>query len=279
MIKGSHGLSAEQVLSYRQKGYYSPLRVLDDSEIGEFRARFDDHLARNQERLKKLIPRERHVVFGQLHGSSHWVYRMVSHPKVLDAVESILGPNLLVWESAWFVKLAKDKSFISWHQDGTYWSLNLPNVVTAWIALSESTPENGCLRVVPGTHKPPFLPQIDTFAKDNALSRGQEIAVKVDEAQAVNLVLRPGEMSLHHVGIVHGSEANNSDGPRIGLAIRYITPEVVQKSAERQLVLLVRGKDDYGHFDLIDPPREGVERPEVQAEIIRRVFSNNLQAK
>jgi ectoine hydroxylase-related dioxygenase (phytanoyl-CoA dioxygenase family) len=204
---------------------------------------------------------------------------MVSHPKVLDAVESILGPNLLVWESAWFVKLAKDKSFISWHQDGTYWSLDPPNVVTAWVALSESTPENGCLRVVPGTHKPPFLPQIDTYAKDNALSRGQEIAVEVDEAQAVNLALRPGEMSLHHVAIVHGSAANNSDGPRIGLAIRYITPEVVQKAAERQLVLLVRGKDDYGHFDLIDPPKEGVERPEVQAEILRRVFSNIVPAK
>jgi ectoine hydroxylase-related dioxygenase (phytanoyl-CoA dioxygenase family) len=272
--KASQGLSAEQELFYRQKGYYFPIPVFDASEVGEFRARFDDHLARIQERLSRLLPRERHAVFGQMHASSYWVYRIVSHPRILDAVESILGPNLLVWESAWFVKLAKDKSYISWHQDGTYWSLNPPSVVTAWVALSESNPENGCMRVVPGTHKPPFLPQIETYGRDNALSRGQEIAVEVDETQAVNLVLRPGEMSLHHVAIIHGSAANNSDEPRIGLAIRYITPEVLQDAAERQLVLLVRGKDQYGHFDFIDPPKEGVENPEAQAEVLRRELSN-----
>jgi non-heme Fe2+,alpha-ketoglutarate-dependent halogenase len=272
----SASLSSEQVSKYHEGGYCFPIPVLDNSETLEFRTRFDDYLARNDQRLQGLLPRERHVVFGQTHASLHWVYRVVSHPQVLNGVESVLGPDLLVWESAWFVKLPRDKTYISWHQDATYWGLHPLNVVTAWVALSESTPENGCVAVIPGTHKTPYLPQTETYALDNALSRGQEIAVEVDEAKAVNFVLAPGEMSLHHVAIVHGSRANNSDRPRIGLAIRYVTPDVVQDARQRQLVLLVRGQDRYQHFDLFDPPGENADRPEMQAEVLRRVMGNAL---
>ena len=115
------------------------------------------------------------------------------------------GRTSWLWSSQWFPKFPGDKAFVSWHQDATYWGLHPLNVTTAWIALSESTPQNGCMRVVPGTHKTPQLPQRETYGPDNMLSRGQEIAVDVDEAQAVDLALRPGEFSLHHVAIVHGS--------------------------------------------------------------------------
>ena len=179
------------------------------------------------------------------------MYDIVSDPNVLDVVEEILGPDLLVWSTRWFSKLPGEKTYVSWHQDATYWGLHPPNVTTAWIALSDSTRENGCMRVIPGTHLDPLLPQNDTYHPENALSRGQEIAVAVDESSAVDIVLAPGEMSLHHIGIVHGSEVNTSDEPRIGLAIRYIAPDVVQDGPIVPAGLLVRGSDTFGNFDLL----------------------------
>jgi ectoine hydroxylase-related dioxygenase (phytanoyl-CoA dioxygenase family) len=225
--------------------------------------------------MKGLLPRDRRAYLTETHLFLRWVYRIVSHPRVLDAVESVLGPNLLVWGSQWFPKMPGDKAYVSWHQDGTYWGLTPPSVTTAWVALSASTRENGCMRVVPQTHKAAMLPQRETYAPDNMLSRGQEIAVEVDEAQAVDLVLRPGEFSLHHIGTVHGSGPNHSNQPRIGLAIRYIAPEVVQQGA-RDVALLVRGKDEHGHFDLVAPPdRDGsLEENSTHAEALRRKTGN-----
>jgi non-haem Fe2+, alpha-ketoglutarate-dependent halogenase len=195
----------------------------------------------------------------------------------LDAVESVLGPNIIVWSSQWFPKMPGDKTYVSWHQDATYWGLHPPSVTTAWVALWESSPENGCMRVIPGSHKGPLLPQVETYARDNVLSRGQEIAVKVDESRAVDLVLRPGEMSLHHIGIVHGSNQNRSNIPRIGIAVRYIAPEVVQEGSERQLALLVRGRDDFGHFDFVKPPQDDLiseEDAAVHREALKRLRGN-----
>ncbi|MGH9447351.1 MAG: phytanoyl-CoA dioxygenase family protein, partial [Terriglobia bacterium] len=134
--------------------------------------------------------------------------------------------------------------------------------------------------VIPGSHKGPLLPQVETYARDNALSRGQEIAVKVDESRAVDLVLEPGEMSLHDIGIVHGSNANQSEKPRIGLAVRFITPEVIQDGAERQMAQLVRGSDGFGHFDFVDPPQDDVISPqdtELHRESLRRQRSNIMR--
>src|SRR5688500_19242183 len=149
-----------------------------------------------------------------------------------------------------------DKAFVAWHQDGTYWNLSPVRVVTAWLALTPSSEMNGGLRVVPGSHVQPMLPQRETYAPDNALSRGQEIAVDVDESQAVCLALQPGEMSLHHIWIVHGSNANTSkDTPRIGIAIRYTRPEVKQESPTKPFAMLVRGEDTCGNFNLQPPPK------------------------
>jgi chlorinating enzyme len=213
-----------------------------------------------------------------MHLCLEWVYRIVSDSSILDAVESILGPNLLVWGAQWFPKLPHEKAYVSWHQDGTYWGLHPPSVTTAWIAISESTRENGCMRVVPGTHEHPMLPQRETYATNNMLSRGQEIAVEVDEKQAVDLVLNPGEMSLHHIAIVHGSGPNTSNNTRIGLAVRYIAPEVMQSGRERDIAVLVRGKDDYGHFELASPPArdESPEESSLLAEAQRRKSANIL---
>lgn len=276
MIESATKLSAQQAQFYDKNGYLFPIRVFDDAETAEFRQRFDDYTLENQERLKGLIPRERRAVYALTHLLLPWVHKMVSHPRVLDAVEGAIGPNILVWESAWFVKFARDPAFVSWHQDGAYWGLKPPEVTTAWIALSESTLGNGCMQVMPGTQNLQLL-QHDTYDKDNALSRGQEIALgNVDEANAVSMSLAAGEMSLHHIGIAHGSKANTSDRPRIGIAIRYIAPEVVQDGSERQIVQLVRGKDEHGHFEIVKAPAEGISSIGTWEEARKRIMKNIL---
>jgi non-heme Fe2+,alpha-ketoglutarate-dependent halogenase len=274
MIETATRLSAQQAQFYEKNGYLFPIRVFDSAETANFRRHFDEYTRQNQQRLKDLIPRERREIYALTHLMLPWAYQMVSHPRVLDAVEGAIGPNILVWDSGWFVKFARDPAFVSWHQDGAYWGLKPPKVTTAWVALSESTPENGCMQVMPGTQNVQLL-QRDTYDKNNALSRGQEIALDdVDEANAVSLKLAPGEMSLHHIGIAHGSKANTSDRPRIGIAIRYIAPEVLQEGSERQIVQLLRGKDEYGHFEIVEPPTEGSDSVATWEEARKRILRN-----
>jgi non-heme Fe2+,alpha-ketoglutarate-dependent halogenase len=246
-------LDERQRSAYRQGGYHFPVRAFSAAEAASLRERFLHYWHSHQATLQALKPRERAAYMIDTHLFLRWVADMATHPRVLDAVESVLGPDLLVWSTQWFAKLAHDKAYVSWHQDATYWGLSPPNVTTAWIALSESTVANGCLRVIP-TSQSQMLPQRETFAEANMLSRGQEIAVEVDEKQAVDLTLHSGEFSLHHVGIVHGSGPNESEGPRIGLAVRFISPDVVQSGVQRDMAVLARGQDRYGHFDLVKPP-------------------------
>lgn len=133
------------------------------------------------------------------------------------------------------------------------------------------------MQVMPGTQKTQ-LPQRETYALDNALSRGQEIALEVDESKAVPLTLRPGEMSLHHIGIAHGSKANGANYARIGIAVRYIAPEVVQQGSERQIVQLVRGKDEHGNFEIVVPPGDAATAAEIRKDADRRMLKNVYSA-
>jgi non-haem Fe2+, alpha-ketoglutarate-dependent halogenase len=245
MNAGTHlpvQLSEQQRRQFERDGYLCPIRVPDDREVERHLASYMEYSAANKARLDALPPNQKYQVLSETHFVLPWVYEIVINPRVLDAVEGLLGPNLLAWNSNWFTKMPSEKSFVSWHQDGTYWKLNPPTVVTAWVALSPSVASNGCMRVIPGTHTQPMIPQRETYLPENALSRGQEIAVEVDEKQAVDLNLRPGEMSLHHIWIIHGSNANTTkETPRIGIAIRYTRPEVVQDSPTKPFAMLVRG--------------------------------------
>lgn len=270
-----NGLSEAEVCRYRKQGYLFPIDVLSPEEVAEFREHFDGYYAFYRSRLESLPPSKHGSIFGHTHTFLNWVHRIVTHPNVVDAIESLLGPDLVVRDTAWFIKMPGDKKYISWHQDATYWGLHPPMVTTAWIALAESTPENGCMRVVPGSHANPILPHHETYAPENALSRGQEIAVEVDEKEAVDIVLKAGQMSLHDVAIVHGSKANNSDKQRIGIAVRYMPTHVYQDGKVRQLATLVRGKDEFHHADLIDAPAsDDPADNSLQAESLDRLFRN-----
>jgi ectoine hydroxylase-related dioxygenase (phytanoyl-CoA dioxygenase family) len=233
-------LSPEAVRNYQRDGYVSPIRVLSPAEAAGYRQRLE------------AIEASGRLPAGGLRSKSHlllaWVDDIVRKPGVLDAVESVLGPDILVWGTSFFIKEPRNASFVSWHQDLTYWGLDPPDIVTAWIALSESSTVNGAMRVMPGTHTSEVAPHRDTFAADNLLSRGQEISVEVDETKAVTLELEPGQMSLHHVKLIHGSEPNPSDKRRIGLAIRYVPTRVRQTAGVTDSATLVRGVDRFGHF-------------------------------
>ncbi|MCG8355229.1 MAG: phytanoyl-CoA dioxygenase family protein [Kiloniellales bacterium] len=168
--------------------------------------------------------------------------------RLLDAVGSLLGPDILLWDSAYVIKEPHSGGHVTWHQDLTYWGLSADEVVTAWVALSPVTPENGCMRFIPGSHENGRLDHRDTHAADNILHRGQEIAIAADEERAVDIPLAPGQASLHHGWVVHGSAPNGSDERRIGLTLQYLTPRVRQTLTDRESATLVRGEDRFGHF-------------------------------
>jgi phytanoyl-CoA dioxygenase PhyH len=232
---------------YARDGFVFPLNGLEQEEAAR--------LMRSVQELESLRPgwlfakktKKPYLVL-------EWLNRLIRDGRILNEVEQIIGPNILCWAGSFFAKRARDPGMVTWHQDSTYWGLSSPDVVTAWVALTPSTRRNGCMRVIPGTHTSDQLPHRDTFAENNLLMRGQEIAVEVDAAKAVDIELQPGQFSLHHVRLVHGSEPNPSDEPRIGFAIRYLPTYVKQMSGNRDSATLVRGVDRFGNFELEPAP-------------------------
>ena len=239
-------LSEAAIVHYREHGYYAPIRVMQADEAADIRRQLEAHEATHGV-LKGSMRHKSHLLFT-------WLDGLIRHPGVLDAVESVIGPNILCWSSTFFIKEARDPGFVSWHQDSTYWGLDPADIVTAWVALSESTAENGAMRVIPDTQSLEQIAHRDTFAANNLLTRGQEIAVEVDERKAVMLTLEPGEMSLHHVRLIHGSDPNPSAKRRIGFAIRYLPTHVRQIVGLRDSATLVRGVDGFGNFEPEYPP-------------------------
>jgi hypothetical protein len=234
-------LSDSAVRQYREAGYVAPVRALSTAEAGALRARLEAFEGGAGPLAGKLRHKS-HLLFT-------WLNDLVRHDRILDAVEDLIGPDILCWGTSFFIKEPRNTAYVSWHQDSTYWGLEPADIVTAWVALSDSTTENGAMRVIPGSHLRDQIPHRDTFAPDNLLSRGQEIMVAVDDREAATLELAAGEMSLHHVRLIHGSEPNPSGQRRIGFAIRYIPTYVRQVAGSHDAATLVRGVDRYGNFE------------------------------
>lgn len=234
-------LTPEQVSAYHRDGYVFPVRVMAPEDAAHYRRCLETHEAQAGRPLQGNFRHKTHLLFT-------WADALVHHPAILDAVEDVIGPDILCWTTNFFIKEAASPGFVSWHQDSTYWGLDPDDVITAWVAFTDVTAENGYMQFIPGSHKIEQLPHVDTFHRDNLLSRGQEIAVDVDKSKAVGIPLKAGEMSLHHIKLVHGSDANHTADRRIGLAIRYI-PTYVRQTKVRDSAMLVRGSDKYHHFD------------------------------
>jgi non-heme Fe2+,alpha-ketoglutarate-dependent halogenase len=260
-------LNHAQIAQYREDGFLSPVRVIGEDEALALRARLEAIEAGMGGPLRGDLRHKTHLLFP-------FLADLVRHPTILDAIEDLLGPDILCWSSNFFIKEAADPAFVSWHQDSTYWGLSAPDVATAWVALTPSNAENGAMAMVPGSHRFDQMPHRDTFHRHNLLTRGQEIAVDVDEAKAIVLELRPGEMSLHHVRVVHGSAPNPSFDRRIGFAIRYIPTRLRQLEGEDSATL-VRGEDRFHHFGHEPRPKIDMD-PELLA-LHRQIAERNAK--
>jgi non-heme Fe2+,alpha-ketoglutarate-dependent halogenase len=260
-------LTEAQIAQYEAEGYLAPIRVMEEGEALALRHKLEAVEAEMGGPLRGDLRHKTHLLFP-------FLAELVRHPSILDAIEDVLGPDILCWSSNFFIKEAADPAFVSWHQDSTYWGLSSPDVATAWVALTPSNDANGAMAVVPGSHKLDQMPHRDTFHRHNLLTRGQEVAVEVDEAKAVPLNLRPGEMSLHHVRLVHGSAPNPSFDRRIGFAVRYIPTHLRQLEGEDSATL-VRGEDRFHHFEHEPRPKIDMD-PELLA-LHRQIAERNAR--
>ncbi len=261
--KLGNALNDAQIARYRKSGYVFPVPGLTPGEAADIRTGIEDFERRTGMVAGHAIRNKGHLKLTQL-------YDLIFHPQVLDAVESVLGPDILCWGSSLFVKEANDPGFVAWHQDSYYWGLEPDDVVSAWIALYPSTIENGAMRVVPGSQTmPPLSHRKSASDSANMLFTHEEVAEDVDESKAVDIVLEQGEMSLHHVKILHGSPPNCSNGRRMGYAIRYVGPHVRQRG-DMNSATLVRGEDRYGYF-----ARDPVPASDMEPAIVAFVDRNH----
>jgi ectoine hydroxylase-related dioxygenase (phytanoyl-CoA dioxygenase family) len=196
------------------------------------------------------------------HLDERFVWDLATHPAIIDAVEAVMGPDVMLLATHFFCKYPTPadgrERFVAWHQDITYWGLEPPFALTAWYAVDDADQGNGCMRVIPGTHH--GIRDHGKAQKDgNLLSINQEAFVtEEDEARAVDLCLRAGEITLHHGTLVHGSNANRSNRRRCGLTVRFVPPHV-KHVAENSLrrpwqAILVRGEDRFGNFGRLESP-------------------------
>ena len=224
---------------FARDGCAFPIRVISEEDAARCAALYVDF--ETQGKIKDVRPGLK------LHCVYRWAYDIVLKPAVLDVVEQLIGPDILVFGSRPWNKSAHDPHYVAWHQDNSYYGLDPHDEVAMWVALTPSTPANGCVRFVPGSHL--WGDQVHTIVGNplNRLTRGQEITT-IDEAQAIDAILLPGEASFHHERTAHGSKGNASDVRRLGIQVNYI-PTRVRSTIGRRTALLVRGEDRYGHWD------------------------------
>lgn len=232
-------LSARQIESYQRDGFVFPIEILSRAEVEGFRSAFDSLIQYSPKRWDRL-----HLFFD-------WAHQVVTHKALLDVVESILGDDILVYGTLVLAKQPHDLRYASWHQDSFYSGLHLTPSITAWIALTRSHRGNGCMRVIPGSHRLGSL-EHENVADENLLNRrGERIKIEVDESQAVDVELQPGEISLHESTLVHSSNPNASDEPRIGFIVRFVTSRMRDPNTR---LMRVRGDEDCSHLDLAEKP-------------------------
>jgi non-haem Fe2+, alpha-ketoglutarate-dependent halogenase len=246
-------LSPAQVESYSRDGFLSPVAALTREQAAQY--------------LQKLEAFERAVggpltsdaVDARYRSRTHillaWVHGLARLPAILDAVEALIGPDILVYTSTWFIKEPESPAIAAWHQDATYFGLRPYEHVTAWLALTDATAENGCMEFLPGSHRKGQLPHRAGVVTASVNRAGQAVVGAIDDAPAVHAPLRAGEFSLHHTLCLHRSQPNRSAGRRIGLAISYVPTHVQHLGVKHKTpALLVRGVDTYGHFQLEPAP-------------------------
>jgi non-heme Fe2+,alpha-ketoglutarate-dependent halogenase len=262
-----------------------------DGYVGPFDLLAPDELARCREQLAGHLTSAGGLVDARLRINPHllwvWVAELVRHPAILDKVQEILGPDLIAWRSVFFIKAARDPRRIEWHNDLAYWERSEEREVSAWIALTDSTTENGCVRVIPGSHRGELFERAMARSRSDRLMR-MVVETEVGKDGGVPIELLAGQFDLHHGGLLHRSPGNPTEKPRIGLAVRYV-PSTVRAGGPYTSATLVRGKD-FGLYELepsirfdYDPVTVGYHRRSLRSygiqgilELLRRPTPSNL---
>jgi non-heme Fe2+,alpha-ketoglutarate-dependent halogenase len=233
-------LTDSQLDLYRKNGFHFPVPILDGQQAKRHYRRYLAE-ASSIDGAGKENP----------HLRENWLDEIVRHPLLLDVVEDLLGPDILCLGARFFSKSPGGPSYVSWHQDATYCGLSRPDMVTVWVAFTRADPVSGAVRMIPGSHREQARHR-DTFARENMLTRGQELVANIDETEAIDVILEPGHASFHHPFVFHGSLPNRSSADRVGFGIQYIRTDVSPLQDFKGAPVLVRGIDRYEHF--VHPP-------------------------
>jgi non-heme Fe2+,alpha-ketoglutarate-dependent halogenase len=233
---------SSDVQRYQQNGVVLPKRILSEEEIAPIQKEFSSMEGAFGGKLPYTV---------NLHSNLRWAYDLTLHPKILDYITPFLGDEIGVIGSMILAKYPKTDSYVSWHQDGVNSNWDPEHSISIWLALSESNAQNGCMQVIPKTHLNSKQEHVFYTDENNMHYKSHGIALEVDESKALNLELQPGEISIHHNNIIHGSKPNTSDTKRIGLVIRYIKPKYVDPDKS---IIYARGKTRYNHINAIQRP-------------------------
>lgn len=252
-------LEANLTQEFEARGFVAGIKIFDREGTDRVRAEFNALEAKEGREKCQIGLMDRHY-------DQRFVWDLGTHPKILGAVEAVIGPDILLLATHFFCKYPEPRDageghaerFVAWHQDVTYWGLDPAFAITAWYAVDDSDVENGCMRAIPGTHRG-IREHGKSGRKGNLLSINQEAPVTPEEeASAMDMPLKAGEISLHHGALIHGSNPNRSNRRRCGLTLRYIPTSVRQVQlnsvGRKYSAILVRGKDAYRHFEERQPP-------------------------
>jgi hypothetical protein len=240
-------LSVDEVAQFERDGFVSPIRVLSGEEAAQCRREYEALEASSGGTLAGIARTKFYL-------RHPFAYRLATHPAILDVVEDLIGPDILLYQNTAWVKNAGEDSYVSWHQDNTYFGHEPCDVVSVWVALTPSRPESGSMRFLPGSHRLGQLPVRYETTGENMLSSGQVAQFDAHDFEPVPTSLAPGEASIHHAWMVHGSPPNKGTDRRIGITFVYHPPHLHQKGQLRTTALLVRGEDRFGHFEPEQPP-------------------------
>ena len=239
-------LTDEQVAQFERDGFLFPVDVYTPKEAAGLYGKF----AAMEKKLGHE-PQERFRV--KAHLPFPWLCDVVKEPGILDAIEDIIGPDILCWGASFFTKQAHDTRYVSWHTDTFFYGFEPAETITAWLPFNDATVESGCVRYIPGSHKEKTVHEIREDR--NNLVYGQH-ALGIDESKAVDAELRAGQAVLHHESVVHGSGPNNADHARIGFSIHYAAPHVRETRFDGATAMLVRGENTGGNWGIDPEPQQ-----------------------
>ena len=259
-------LSANQLKQYNDEGFVSPIDVFSKDKANEIRKEI--------ELIEQMMP-------GELNKSGRYNSHLISplldevthNSKILDAVQSVIGENILVCGTTLFIKNPNEKGFVSYHQDAKYIGLKPYNWVTAWVAITDSNENNGCMRMWSGSHKKDLKDHDQMFNEGNLLTKGQTVN-DVPTNQTIPLILKAGQISLHHPTVVHGSDLNKSNDRRIGFVIQSYIGTDVKQVLGKNSVQLARGIDEFNYHKSISRPKSLMDKNDLK---VKKQENDNLQ--